>query len=1029
VPKPSPAVHRTIVVVDVAGFTDGTRTMIDQFAVHEGMYVVLAEAFSEAGIDWAACTIEDRGDGAMILIPAVIPKSGLVNRLPGALTAALRRYNAVHTVQAKFQLRVVLHSGEVRQNTHGVVSQAVNLAFRILDAEEAKLALRRSASPLALIASDPFFQEVVRNDPAAEPDSYNRIAVSVKGTTANAWLRLFAGTVTPAQTKGVPAVWGNVPMRNPIFTGREELLDQLSHRLATGGPTVILAAALHGMGGIGKTQIAVEYIYRRLQHYDIVWWIQAAQAAQIRTNLTQLAQQLRLPGAAEANTAVPAALDALRLGQPYRRWLLVFDAADSPDVLRPFIPANGPGEVLITSRNPNWFGIAHPLEVAVFNRGESVEFLRRRGLDVSTGEAEQLAEKLGDLPLAVEQAAAWQVETGMPVHEYLRLFDEKVAEILDTAEPADYAVSVGAAWNLSFDELQTRNAAAYQILEICSFFAPEPIYRSMFGGFHGVSISPALDSALRDPVQLSRAIRDINRFGLAKVDHRGGTLVVHRLVQLLLRIRIAAQRRQTVRHTAHLLLANHDPSGPAVSGNWPRYREVLPHVAASSLIECADPWARQLVMNLTQFLYYWGDHEEAAELARQALDEWSARSGETDPYSLRAAAYLGLYLWSLGRFTEAALLNQRTLDLHSQISGENSRETIISQLLVALGIKSRGDFISARDIDEEVYRKARGLFGDDDPITLQTAHDLASTVRLCGDYQRALKLDEHTYLRRTEVLGYDNVDTLSSLTAMIIDRRELGDYRHARVEQEKIAQRVQAIVGDDRADTLWRLADLSVARRKDGDHAGALELSAKVLKLYRRRYGGNHPNAVVCAVGHSIDLRHAHEFDAARELGERTLHQCRDILGADHPHTLSAAVNLAVTLRMIGECDQAIGYNRRSLERFQTGLGADHPHAVACAIDLASDLATSGEASSALALGQDALHRARRTLGADHPTTLAASLNVAVDLRAVHRVVEADALRADALRRYHRVLGADHPATADAQANVRANCDIDPLPM
>jgi hypothetical protein len=121
-----------------------------------------------------------------------------------------------------------------------------------------------------------------------------------------------------------------VPPRNPNFTGRTELLDQLGERLTAGGTTVVLPAALHGMGGIGKTQMAVEYIYRHLHDYDVIWWIQATQPAQVRAGLTELAQRLRLPGNSEAHTAVPAVREALRVGRPFRRWLLVFDSAESP---------------------------------------------------------------------------------------------------------------------------------------------------------------------------------------------------------------------------------------------------------------------------------------------------------------------------------------------------------------------------------------------------------------------------------------------------------------------------------------------------------------------------------------------------------------------------------------------------------------------------------------------------------------------------------------------------------------------------
>jgi hypothetical protein len=187
---PPAAVHRTIMVVDVADFTNPHRTVAHQTEVHNGMYAVLQNAFAESGIDWAVCTVEDRGDGAMILVPPDVPRSVFADRLPDRLVAELRRYNAVHSVEATVQLRVALHSGDVRLNSRGVVSQAVNFAFRLLEAPEPKSALRASAGEVALIASDPFYRDVILQDPAAHPGSYRRIPIAVKATRAEAWLRM-----------------------------------------------------------------------------------------------------------------------------------------------------------------------------------------------------------------------------------------------------------------------------------------------------------------------------------------------------------------------------------------------------------------------------------------------------------------------------------------------------------------------------------------------------------------------------------------------------------------------------------------------------------------------------------------------------------------------------------------------------------------------------------------------------------------------------------------------------------------------
>jgi tetratricopeptide (TPR) repeat protein len=832
------------------------------------------------------------------------------------------------------------------------------------------------------------------------------------------------------QADDVPAVWGNVPPQNLNFTGRAEPLEWLDERLTAGGTTAILPAALHGLGGIGKSQIAVEYIYRHLHDYDIVWWIQANHPAQIRAGLTELAQRLRLPGGSEANTAVPSVREALRVGRPFRRWLLVFDSAEDPEMVRPFFPTNGPGKILITSKNPAWARISSPLEVAVFTREESKELLQRRGPEIDGGEADRLAEKLGDLPLAIEQAAAWRAETGMQVDEYLRLFDEKAAEILDTSAPADYEVSVAAAWNVSFDELRTRNPAAHQLLQVCAFFAPEPISRSLFAGVRGVSISPELDAALRDPMQLGRTIRDINRYGLAKIDHGQNTLQLHRLVQLALSNRMTAQRLEKMRHGAHLLLANLDPNDPVPSKQWPLYQDLLPHAYAAQVIECDDPWARQLVVNLMTFLYYWGDHEEAAKLARQAVDVWSEKLGKADPQTLQAARKLGFYLWTLGRYAEAAEINKRTVELHRQASGEDSEETLSAELAVTTDLKGLGDFVAALDLNEQIYQKAKGMFGDDEPITLMAAHNLVVSLGLAGDYRRAREFGEDTHRRRADVLGVDSPSTMGTLAALILARREAGDYAWARVAQEALAERSIELFGTaERAATLRHFHHLAVARRKDGDHRGAMELSAQVLEQFQLRYGDDHPRTMACALAQSIDLRHAGKFGPAYKLGEQTFDRYRQNLGEHHPHTLSALLDLAVTLRLRGDAAGARQLDERSLEQIRAALGPDHPHAIVGAINLASDLAALGETEAALTLGTEVLDRTNRVLGADHPTTLTAVTNLVLDLRTLGRTQEAETKHAEVLTRYRRVLGDAHPATMAAAGGARADCDVDPLPL
>jgi tetratricopeptide (TPR) repeat protein len=835
-------------------------------------------------------------------------------------------------------------------------------------------------------------------------------------------------------TTDAPAVWGAVPARDPDFVGRQDLLDAVADDLAANGRAVVL-----GVGGLGKTQVATEYVYRNMDRYDLVWWVSAAQQTQVRASLTELARQLKLPDAHETVTAVPAVKDALERGEPYRRWLLVFDSAGNPESTRRFLPADGPGEILVTTRDARWQEtVPHTVGIGLFARSESEELLRRRDHRLDAEQAEQLASRLGDLPLALAQAAALRAETGMPVEEYLRLFDEKVAEIVGTAEPTEYETPIAAAWNVSFDELGVRNPAAHQLLQVCAFFAPEPISRSLFTGVRRVSIAPELDPAMRDPTLLDDALRDIGRWGLAKVDHRSDTLHLHLhwLVQLVLRNRLTAQDRDRIRHGAHLLLANHDPGDPAAARLWPQYHAVLPHIYAAEVIDCPDEWVRELVLHLLRFLYHWGDHQGATRLARNVVEVWTEKFGEGDPLTLDASERLGFFLWVLGRYEEAAEINLRTLQLYQQkekATGRRSVQTLNAQLSVAVVLKARGDFAGARELNVATYHEAVALLGVNDRTTLIAAHDLVVSLVLTGEYDEARRIGEDTYERCAELFGPDNAATIRTLNILAICRRESGDYTLARVELQKIVERVHRLYREDNIGVVRREYHLAVALRKDGHHASALALSRSALERFGRRYGSRHPHTLPCALAHAVDLRYAGDLDAARDLGTQAVDLYRSSLGGQHPHTLVAEIDLGVTLRRLGDAAGARDRDERAFRDLRAILGADHPHTIAAAVNLACGRAALDDSRAAserlLTLDSKTLARARRILGEDHPTTLAAHLNRALDLRRLGRGREASVQQQDVVARYRRVLRADHPETVAAEGWVRAECDIDPTPL
>jgi len=833
----------------------------------------------------------------------------------------------------------------------------------------------------------------------------------------------------------LPQVWGNVPPRNPHFTGREELLAELHEQLREVRETAVLPQALRGMGGVGKSQLAIEYVHRYSRVYNLVWWISAEQTAQILTALTDLAQRLKLEASTEANVAVPAVREALSTGRTgYENWLLVFDNAENLEEVREYFPTGGAGKILVTSRNQEWERVARTLEVDVFTRTESTQFIVRRAPELSESDAGRLAEALGDLPLAVEQAAAWRAATGMPADEYLDLLDakrvEKRIELLSAMSSPDYGLSVAAAWDLSFDRLEQTSPAAMQLLQVCSFFAPEPISRRLFVGSPSAPITPELDEILADPIRFARAIRAIQKYALARFDHREeGTLQMHRLIQQVLVGRMADEQRERMRQGAHTMLANANPLTPESPDQWKRYQALLPHIRVSGALASKDLRVRELVFNAIRFQYAWGDHTGCETMAVEAYDHWRAALGESDQLTLELAKYLAFVLWVNGNYEGSRELNERTLQMYLTTVGDEDEGTLDAMSNLAVSLRAVGDYNRALSLDQVAFDTARRVISDDDPATLRFANHLAVSLRFHAKFAQSQLRDEETYRKRCEVIGQRNVETLRTLINLGIDQREGGDYLGAWARLEDAHGQCLGEFGPDAPITMQAARHLAIARRKAGHHQAARSLAEETLRKLSRRYGDDYPDTMATALTLSIDLRHADQLAEAVNLGRETLARYHQKFGSEHLHTIAARINLSVALRAKGDVGEALRSDREAVALLAGILGPDHAVTLTCATNLGSDLYAIGEVQAAYELDVDTSERCRRMLGEDHPSALACAANLALDLRALERVPEADKIQSETVVAYRRVLGEKHPATQNVLLNVRADCDVDPVPL
>ncbi|GAA3205170.1 FxSxx-COOH system tetratricopeptide repeat protein [Dactylosporangium siamense] len=833
----------------------------------------------------------------------------------------------------------------------------------------------------------------------------------------------------PASDGRPDAITNNLPPRNLNFTGRRDLLDALHRRLRS-GTTAVLPEAVHGSGGVGKSQLVIEYVHQRLKDYDLIWWIPAERPAQITSALVELAQKLGISATATATTAVPLVLDALRLGRPHSNWLLIFDNAESPEEVQRFFPLEGTGSIVVTSRNPQWTDVADGLRVDVFDRHESIELLRKRSPALLFDEADRLSAALGDLPLAIELAAAYRAATEMPADEYLEKLNGSLAYFQDDVGGQDFPDFVAAAWNIALDAVEKRDREALRLLQVVAFLAPEPISEALLQRSGTANVHPDLDRVLRNKNRLTQAIRSISRFSLARMDYRTNSFQLHRLAQRVLIAQLSAEDREAMRQTAHLLLAGANPGFPDEAQKWPLFAELYPHIIASAAERSVDERVHTLILDEAKYLWRWGDLTGARDFALRAHDAWTEALGEDHPDTLNMAYWLGFMYFVVGDYPAAARINARTVELNRETFGENSQETLSAIGAVAADYRIAGDFASALDQSSTVYERAQRNFGDEVPETLRAAHNLAVSMRLSGRYDQALQVGRQTHNRLILMYGTNHLITLDTYGGVNLDSRELGDWITARNQQENVVDAVRRLVGDeDHPDLLRQSHSLAIFRRKAGDQAGALQSSTDVLKRYRYRYGDRHPDTVLATLTSSIDLRVTGDLSAALVAGAFAVDRLRELYGPTHPHTAGAEVDHAIILRLSGGTEDARIWGERAHRVLADRLDEQHALVLASGINLASAYYALGALQAAHDLDFDMLRRCRSQLGVNHPTTLCCAHNLGLDLRGLSRESDAVALLEDTMARFRAVLGPDHPATVAAVEGIRANCDIDLMPL
>ena len=524
-----------------------------------------------------------------------------------------------------------------------------------------------------------------------EQTVFRDVSVSGNLTTGDIHQTVTVHLPPPSRTEPKPFT---VPYpRNPYFTGRAEILAQIHATLGQSGTAALSQAkAIHGLGGVGKTQTAVEYAYRYFEDeliYDWVFWVNASNLT-LAASFGKIVADLALPNhetqKLDENTAAVS-----RWLETHDRWLLIFDNLDEPNAVKPFRPKNPKGRILLTSRAQRFesLGVANPIALNDMTPAEAHEFLWRRtgrsplaplekggtepnglevplfkgdlgGSDALAAEEQQaliaLAQALGYLPLALEQAAAYMLAKNVSFAAYLRSYQQRRLRVIEKQRPemGDYPESVATTWAINFEAVKASNPAAAELLNLSAFLAPDniPYELLLLGKAHlGELLSQALADASEDELVLPDLLEELTRYSLIRLETEN-RYSIHRLVQEVLRDVLKAEEQQW---QARVIQALNKVFPSPEFENWWRCERLIEQVQAINLQKATQTSELARLLNQTgYFLDEQGRYSEAEPLYIQALEINRCLLAEEHPSIATNLNNLALLYCSQGRYSEAA---------------------------------------------------------------------------------------------------------------------------------------------------------------------------------------------------------------------------------------------------------------------------------------------------------------------------------------------------------------------------------------
>ncbi len=616
------------------------------------------------------------------------------------------------------------------------------------------------------------------------------------------------------------------------------MLDDLRARLSEGDGPWPRIVVLHGLGGVGKTSVALEYVHGRWDDgAGIVWQFPAGNPAVLADAFTRFARQIGAAGSARDLQDCILAVHSF-LARTLTAWVLMFDDAPGPDSIQPFVPRAGNGQVLITSQNALW-PPSQAVAVQLLGKEVAARFLAQRTGDPDGRAARYLAEEMDGLPLALEQAGAYMQATGTSLARYLDLFRRQRAKLLAEGSPSGYSGTVATTFALAFSRLEGDTPQAAAVLRMLACLAPDPIPLDLLLGSIGALAEPeaavaeTLAPLIGNSVAQGNAIIALRRYSLVNPT-RGGLILVHRLVQAVAFGQMPASVAGAWKHVSAMLIEAAVPGDPHLPASWPAFRALLPH--AQAVLDLDSEALLRIALFLGSDFSYAGafhalmqryavyaeqtvgiDHPATKQLRLQAAFAEALEAGERDP-----VAALGAMSKLLPEEIELA-----------DPEDEAGREA----LAVQAALLQTRDPAQIRDLYIRQLRAIERMFDPGHPYALQTGIFVAVYTGLAGNRTAARDMLAELLPRFEQAFGFDHPINLWAYPDFAEFTGWAGDVTGARDLYERLLPELERALGPEHENVLKARYHHAEWTGRAGDPAAARDMDEALVNDLKRLPG------------------------------------------------------------------------------------------------------------------------------------------------------------------------------------------------